>query len=86
VEVCSKKGYPLIRQTILLSVIRDISERKRAQQRIFESQAKYRSLFMNLHNGYAYFNIISDDKGSPKDLKFIEINEMFERMFNTTKK
>lgn len=71
---------------VYLSVIRDISERKRAERSIFESQAKYRSLFMNMSSGYAYYNMKYNDKHIPVDLEFYEINEAFEKYFKVTKK
>jgi two-component system, sensor histidine kinase len=71
---------------IYLSVIRDISERKKAERSIFESQAKYRSLFMNMSSGYAYYNIKYNERHIPEDLEFYEINEAFEKYFRVTKK
>jgi len=55
VEVSSqgiKKG------NILLSIIRDISERKKAENEMKASQLKYQSLFMNMLSAYAYFKVI----------------------------
>ncbi|WP_089281628.1 PAS domain-containing hybrid sensor histidine kinase/response regulator [Anaerovirgula multivorans] len=85
VEV-STQSTTLNNGRVLLSIIRDISERKKSQKRILESQAKYRSLFMNMNNGYAYCKVIYNDEEVPSDLKFIEVNEAFEKMSGMTKK
>ncbi len=69
-----------------IGAIYDIAERKNAERKIFESQAKYRSLVMNMHSGYAYYKMIMDEQGRPADLKFIETNEAFEKFFGQTKK
>ncbi|MDF2539912.1 MAG: sensor hybrid histidine kinase, partial [Herbinix sp.] len=85
VEV-SSQGTNLGGKLILLSLVRDITERKKAETKIFESQAKYRSLFMNMQNGYVYYKLLYDDKHLPLDLKFVEVNEAFERLFGVKKK
>lgn len=61
--------------------IYDISERKAAEKKKMESQSKYRSLFMNMNNAYAHYKVLYDEEGKPNDLKFIELNENFENIF-----
>ena len=60
---------------ILLSIVRDISERKQAVQVLSQSEKKFKSLFMNLKNGLSYNKIILDESGIPVDFEYIEINE-----------
>lgn len=84
VEVSSQGAYYEGRR-ILLSVIRDITDRKRAENEIYKSHMKYRSLFMNLDNGYAYYNIITDDNNTPVDLMITEVNDKFEGIFGFPK-
>lgn len=45
-----------------------------------ESERKYRSLFANMLNGFAYHRIILDSDGVPVDYVFLEVNEAFEKM------
>ena len=85
VEV-SSQGTDIGGKQIVLSIIRDITERKKAEKKIFESQMKYRSLFMNMSSGYAYYKLIYNELHMPIDLKFIEINETFEKYFEISKK
>jgi len=61
----------------------DITARKLAELAVRRSQARYRSLFMNMHSGFGYCKIILDDAENPVDFEFIEINEAFEKLFGT---
>lgn len=45
-----------------------------------ESEKKYRSLFAHMLNGFAYHQIILDNKGNPVDYIFLEVNDAFEQM------
>ncbi len=80
VEV-SSQGADIGNRRVLFSVIRDISDRKTAEEEVIKSCAKYRSLFMNLHNGYAYYRYICDNERKPVDLLAIETNSCFEQIF-----
>ena len=79
------QGAEINGKRILLSVIRDITERKNAEMKLREEKLKYRSLFMNLNCGYAYYQIIYDENQNPIDLKFEEVNDVFESFFGTKK-
>lgn len=54
-------------------VISDITERKCAEQ-------NYRTLFHEMLDGFAFHDIICDEKGNPIDYRFIAVNPAFERM------
>lgn len=41
------------------------------------SEKKYRSLFKNMLNMFAYFQVIKDEQGKPTDVTLIEANESF---------
>ncbi len=55
-------------------------ERVRAQEELSESESKYRSMFENMLNGFAYHEIITDEGGKPIDYRFMEVNRGFERL------
>lgn len=85
VEVSSQEIYVGERR-IIISIIRDITERKKTAKKIFESQTKYRSLFMNMQNGYVCYELLNEPENGFVDLKFIEVNEAFEKIVGMTKK
>ncbi len=45
-----------------------------------QSIARYRLLFKNMINGFAFHKVLFDDSGRPCDYVFLEVNDAFERM------
>jgi len=70
----------------LLGIVRDVSKRIQAEHQIQQrdellrqSEARYRSLFTSMNEGFALCEIICDDGGIPCDYRFLEVNAAFER-------
>lgn len=78
----SSKGTTIDGEYILLSIVRDISERQMSELALRASQAKYQSLFRNMNSGFAHLYIEKNDKGVPNDLTIIEVNAAFEKIFS----
>ena len=57
----------------LHGVTRDVTERKRAEE-------DYRTLFQNMLEGFALHEIVADERGEPRDYRFLAVNPAFERM------
>jgi PAS domain S-box-containing protein len=55
----------------------DISERKRVEEALRESEKKYRTLFENMLEGFAYCRMIYDEKGMPVDWVYLDVNKAF---------
>lgn len=63
---------------ILLSAL-DVTEQKRTEKALSESEANYRVLFDSIDEGFCIVEMIFDEDGRPADYRFIECNASFER-------
>ncbi|CAA9333397.1 MAG: Multidomain signal transduction protein including CheB-like methylesterase, CheR-like methyltransferase and BaeS-like histidine kinase [uncultured Gemmatimonadetes bacterium] len=55
----------------------DIHEQKRAEQALQASEAKYRTLFTSLDDGFCILHLLFDEAGRPADYRFLEVNPRF---------
>jgi PAS domain S-box-containing protein len=60
-------------------VFRDVTEEKRAEKAIRESEARYRTLFDSIDEGYCIIEMIFNEQDMPVDYRFLEINPSFEK-------
>jgi PAS domain S-box-containing protein len=63
-----------------IQTIRLRAAHARAEEAIRESEARYRSLFNSMTEGFALHEIIYDDKGEPCDYRYLDVNKAFERL------
>lgn len=68
------------RSTMVLSLVLDVTARKRSELALLESEHRYRELFDSMHEGFAVQEIVCDESGRPVDYRFLEVNAAFERL------
>ncbi len=66
------------RCTHLVGTVHDISERKEADAEIRKLYERYRKLFANMLNGYAFCQMLFDGNNRPIDFIHLEVNGAFE--------
>ncbi len=54
--------------------------RKQSEAAVRESEARFRSLFEHMLEGFAYCRMLLDDQGRPDDFIYIAVNEAFGRL------
>ncbi len=64
----------------LLVTIRRAIEKLEAEEALRASEGKYRFLFNNMLEGFAYCKIIVDKNNKPVDFEYIEVNDAFEAL------
>ncbi len=67
-------------KSLIQGIFRDFTERMKAEQKLKKSEEKYRSLFENMTEGFAYHEVIVDQNNKPIDYRYIEINPAFENL------
>jgi two-component system, cell cycle sensor histidine kinase and response regulator CckA len=81
-------------EQLIYAVARDVTERKqteealwnarddlemRSKQAIRNSEKRYRSLFKNMLDGFAYCKMLFEE-GKPQDFIYLEVNDSFQRL------
>ena len=71
--------------THFVAIKEDITERKQVEEKLRLSELRYRSLFKNMPDGFAYCKMIYDDQGNAVDFVFLEVNDALMRIMHTDK-
>jgi PAS domain S-box-containing protein len=54
-----------------------VKERQRSDEMLVESERRYRSLFENMTDGFAYCRMVFDEQGHPIDFVYVVVNAAF---------
>ncbi len=63
-----------------LKILRDRTEQRQAEEAIRSSEARWRSLFENMHEGFALCEMVYDAGGRAVDFRHVEVNAAVERL------
>ncbi len=74
--VYSEKGTPVR----LYGIGIDITERKKSEEKLRESEERYRTLFDSIDEGFCLLEMMFDADGKPFDYRFLEVNPVFEKL------
>ena len=58
----------------------DVTEHKRAEQALRESEDRYRNLFNSMDQGYCVIEMYFDERDTPLDWRFLEVNPAFAKL------
>jgi len=64
----------------IFGAVQDITAHKILEESLLESEEKYRSLFTNMLDGYAFCKIVVDAENKPVDFIYIDVNAAFETL------
>jgi PAS domain S-box-containing protein len=70
---------------VFLAVIKDITERNQAQEKLQHAEQRYHQLFNQMEEGFALHEIIRNEEGKPIDYIFLDVNPAFEILTDTKK-
>jgi PAS domain S-box-containing protein len=81
--VCATTISPITDETgrlvAHLGVNRDVTERRAAERALRASEARYRTLFESIDEGFCIIQMLFDDGGRPTDYRFLETNPAWEQ-------
>ncbi len=72
-------AQPYTEENVVYGAAIDITDRKTAEDELRESEAKYRTLFNSIDEGFCIVEMLFDENGKPFDFRFVQTNSAFEQ-------
>lgn len=63
----------------LVGAMQDVTENRRTEERLRESERHYRTLFESIDEGFCVVEVLFDESGRAADYRFLKVNPVFER-------
>ncbi|HNV70017.1 MAG TPA: PAS domain S-box protein [Candidatus Ozemobacteraceae bacterium] len=67
-------------QELSCTVIREIADRRKAEDDLRASEARFRTLFLNMAEGVALHRIVHDDRGAMVNYEILDVNPRYEEI------
>ncbi len=67
-------------QELSCAVVREISDRRKAEEALRESEARFRALFLNMAEGVALHRIVYDERGAAVNYEILDVNPKYEEI------
>lgn len=62
-------------------LVRDISDRKKVEDALKESEERYQAIFYNTDEAFALCEVLYNDEGQAFDFRILEVNKVFEEVY-----
>jgi two-component system CheB/CheR fusion protein len=64
---------------VAIAAVRDVTERKKSEVALHQSEERYRTLFGSIDEGFCVIEMLFDENLQPIDFTFLEVNPSFEK-------
>lgn len=78
-DIRAQAFYDREKKTVF-GIIQDITERKRSEEAIKESENQFRTLFCEMSEGFALHEIVYDSNNNAIDYRILNVNSAFEKL------